>query len=300
MEMKQKLEEQKRGLDFKDSQLFFEKSKNLRLRIRERSLREQLTEYMYARRGSLTEVCHDLEKASEKGLLKDKRKLNGLLESVAHNFHVTKNGRRYSCSPKLFMEVLLLWRGPGIATFAASNLCGPEINSTYRWRNQHRVSLADGIVQSNFKILGTIYKDAMSNIQVKNVPVLAAEDETAAISQVSFYSEATDELLGFCGVDGADHKCLDKFTVVVGNGEQGYNAIVNTFSDCKICSFARAIILNPLHPNLPRLTVLTMPTCKKLNTEFVFHQWQEIERLSEQELEDIIRPLIGRSSDGDS
>lgn len=76
----------------------------------------------------------------------------------------------------------------------------------------------------------------MSNIQVKNVPVLAAEDETAAISHVS-YSEATDEVLGFCGVDGAD-QCLDKFTVVVGNGEQGYNAIVNAFSDCKIGSFA--------------------------------------------------------------
>lgn len=85
-------------------------------------------------------------------------------------------------------------------------------------------------MQSNFKILGTLYKDAMSNVQVKNVPVLASEDETAAISQVS-YSEATDELLGFCGVDGADHKSLDKFTVVVGNGEQQYNAIVNAFSD---------------------------------------------------------------------
>jgi len=136
----------------------------------------------------------------------------------------------------------------------------------------------------------------MSNIQVKNVPVLAAEDETAAISHVS-YSEATDEVLGFCGVDGAD-QCLDKFTVVVGNGEQGYNAIVNAFSDCKLVHL-QAIILNPLHPNLPRLTVLTMPTCNKFNTEFVFHQWQEIERLYEQELKDIIRPLIGHSSDGD-
>jgi len=145
MEMKQKLEEWKRRLDFKDLQLFFEKSKNLRLRIRQRSLREQLTEY--ARRGSLKEVCHDLEKVSEKGLLKDKRTLNGLLESVAHNFHVLKNGRRYSCSLKIFMEVLLMWRGLGIATFAASNLCGPEIHSTYRWRNQHCVSLADGKVQ---------------------------------------------------------------------------------------------------------------------------------------------------------
>ena len=50
-EMKQKLEEQRQKLDHKDSQLFFEKSENLRLRIRQRNLREQLTEY--SRRGSM-------------------------------------------------------------------------------------------------------------------------------------------------------------------------------------------------------------------------------------------------------
>ena len=114
--MKQKLEEQKQRLDFKDSQLFFEKSKNLRLRIRQRSLREQLTEY--ARCGSVKAVCHALDKASEKGLLEDKRTLNGLLESVSRNFHVMKNGRCYSCSPKLFMEVLLMWGGS-----ADCNIC---------------------------------------------------------------------------------------------------------------------------------------------------------------------------------
>ena len=46
--------------------------------------------------------------------------------------------------------------------------------------------------------------------------------------------------------------------------------------------------------------MLTMPTCNKLNTEFLFHQWQAIERLYEQELEGVIGPLIGHSSDGDS
>ena len=69
-----------------------------------------------------------------------------------------KNGRRHSCSLKLFMEVLLMSGVLRIATFVASNLCGREIHSIYRWRNQHRVSLADGIVQSNFKILGTYTK----------------------------------------------------------------------------------------------------------------------------------------------
>ena len=43
-----------------------------------------------------------------------------------------------------------------------------------------------------------------------------------------------------------------------------------------------------------------MPTCNRFDTEFVYRQWQEIERLFEGELEATLGPLIGHSSDGDS
>ena len=284
-EMQQKLKEQKEKLDYKESQLFFLKSKNLRLRMRKRSLDEKLAEF--ARRGSMKAICHNLDKAAQNGYLKDRNTLVGVLQTVARNFHVEKNGRRYQSSFKLFLEVLLLWGGPRVATFVAINLCGPEIHSIYRWRNQHLVHLDGGFEENNFKVLGKLYKEAMSNLGVKHVPVLAAEDETAILGQIS-YSERTDELLGFCGVTGADHKCLDYFTVV------------NAFNEYKIGPFARAIILNPLHPKLPRIPVLIMLTCNRFDHEFVFRQWQTVERLYEKELQDIVGPLIGHSSDGDS
>ena len=287
-EMQQKLKEQKEKLDDKESQLFFLKSKNLRLRMRKRSLDEKLAEF--ARRGSMKAICHNLDKAAQNGYLKDRNTLVGVLQTVARNFHVEKNGRRYQSSFKLFLEVLLLWGGPRVATFVAINLCGPEIHSIYRWRNQHLVNLDGGFDENNFKVLGKLYKEAMNNLGVKHVPVLAAEDETAILGQIS-YSERTDELLGFCGVTGADHKCLDYFTVVVGNGEQGYNTIVNAFNEYKIGPFARAIILNPLHPKLPRIPVLIMPTCNRFDHEFVFRQWQTVERLLRKGTSRHCRPL---------
>lgn len=77
--------------------------------------------------------------------------------------------------------------------------------------------------------------------------------------------------------------------------------IVNAFDQYKIGTFGRAILLNPLHPNLPRIAVLTMPTCNKFDhTMMVYRQWQDVERLYEQELKEIVGPLIGHSSDGDS
>ena len=220
-----------------------------------------------------------------------------MLEAVSRNLHAEKNGKQYH--PLLFLEVLLMLGGPRIATFVAINLGGPEIHSIYRWRNQHRVDISGGIQESNLKKLGPLYKEAMANITSSSVPVLAAEDETAIIGHVTYHQDR-DELLGFCGVNGQHHACLDHFAVKVGDGEEGFTNIINAFKEYKIGTFGRAILLNPLHPNLPRIAVLVMPTCNKFDHHFVYQQWQEVKRLYDQELKHIVGPLIGNSSDGDS
>ena len=238
-----------------------------------------------------------------------------MLETVSRNLHVEKNGKRYH--PSLFLKVLLMMGGPRIAIFVAINLGGPEIHSIYRWRNQHRIIVPEkplwggnkkyvcmyvdsgGIQESNFKKLGPLYKEAMANITSSSVPVLAAEDETAIIGHVT-YHQHRDELLGFCGVNGQHHACLDYFALKVENGEKGFTNIVNAFKEYKIGTFGRAILLNPLHPNLPHIAVLVMPTCNKFDHHFVYQQWQEVERLYDQEFKNIVGPPIGNSSDGNS
>ena len=40
-------------------------------------------------------VCHNLQKAVDSRLLDDKQTLTGVLTTVARNFHIQKNGRRY-------------------------------------------------------------------------------------------------------------------------------------------------------------------------------------------------------------
>ena len=296
-EMVEKLKEQKEKLDRKNDQLFFATSSAIRLRIRAGSLRDKLREY--SRRGSVKAICFKLQRAADLGLLNDKTTLMAMLETVSRNLHVEKNGKRYRPSFKLFLEVLLMLGGPRIATFVAINLGGPEIHSIYRWRNQHRVDISGGIQESNLKKLGPLYKEAMANITSSSVPVLAAEDETAIIGHVTYHQDR-DELLGFCGVNGQHHACLDHFAVKVGDGEEGFTNIINAFKEYKIGTFGRAILLNPLHPNLPRIAVLVMPTCNKFDHHFVYQQWQEVKRLYDQELKHIVGPLIGNSSDGDS
>ena len=174
------------------------------------------------------------------------------------------------------------------------------MHSIYRWHSQHRVALNGGIPLKNFKKLACVYENVMKIHGLLSVLVLAAEDETAIIGQVT-YNEGKDEVLGFCGVNGDHHyQCLDSFCVPVGDGEEGYKAITSAFNSYKIGTFAQAIILNPLHPKLPRLPVLIMATCNKFDSDFVFRQWPGVQRLYEAEIEPIVGPLIGNSSDGDS
>ena len=66
-------------------------------------------------------ICHDLEKASEPGLLKV---LKDFLTTI--NLHVKQKGKRYEAYKKLFFEAVLVRGGPRLVTFVASNLFGPE------------------------------------------------------------------------------------------------------------------------------------------------------------------------------
>ena len=91
---------------------------------------------------------------------------------------------------KLFLEVVMPLGGPRLATF--------EVHFLYRWRNQHLVHLEGGIQEVNFKAMKEVYGEAMKKLGLASVLVLAAEDKTAIIRQVS-YKGSTDELFGFCG-----------------------------------------------------------------------------------------------------
>ena len=219
-----------------------------------------------------------------------------LLESTARNFHKKKQGKRYKSTVKEFYEVIIYWGGPRLASFVAANLLGPEFHSFYRWRNSKLVLLGGGITEQNFKVIAELYKETIGKIGCGKVPVVLCEDETAIIKEV-VYIQKSDELWGFCGVAGED-QCLDNFVTFVGEGEAGYDAITTAFQDYEIGSYARALILNPLHKMLPKIPVFIMPTCNRFKHRMVYQQWEQTKRFYDSHVLDIMGLLIGNSSDG--
>ena len=149
------------------------------------------------------------------------------------------------------------------------------------------------------KEIGKLYLTIREQLGIEKVPIMLAEDETAIKKEVS-YHQGKDELLGFCGrktVIPSDHECMVLAPIVVGDD---YEALVRCFEENEIGSLARVILINPLHPQLPRLPIFIKPTCNKFIHHTVFAQWEQLDLLYKEHVEGSLGPLIGHSSDGDS
>ena len=59
-------------------------------------------------------------------------------------------------------------------------------------------------------------------------------------------------------------------------------------------------MVNLLHVSLPRLVLVESCTCNCFDATWVKQQWNRIESLWNKECTNIVGPIIGHASDGDS
>ena len=224
-------------IEEKRSYRFFEKSKTARLKIRVRSLQEDIQEYLA--RGNVKGICANLVKADGMGRLNEGDFLFNFLQSVTQNLNRKCQGKRYSNSSKLFYEALLYMGGPRIVGFVAANFQGPHTHTVNLWHQESlkNVSLKCSIYEEDFIKLAAVYAEYTK--VTGRVPVGLAEDETAIIKRVT-YSQVDDSLLGFCGPK-ENHRCHADFKVFVGNGVQGFENITTAFENIKVANYAKVV-----------------------------------------------------------
>ena len=277
-ELLKKACQQSKRIDELSDHLFLRKSTAVRLKIRRELLKEKLSKY--ASTGDMKAVAHKLVVAANDGKLKKKQVLSDMLQTVAHNLHRQPKGRRYNKSVQEFYEVLLILGGPRLARFVAENLDGPGINTMYHWRQMNSLKLKTHVCESNMLQFIELYKNCKQKHGINHrVPVLTAEDETAIKAVVSYAQES----------DGT-HNCLLDKRIEIGDNENSYNGL----------DYARVILLNPLHLSFPRVVLWLTPTCNRFTHADVERQWKIILKAYKKELESILGPLIGQSSDGDA
>lgn len=86
----------------------------------------------------------------------------------------------------------------------------------------------------------------------------------------------------------------------MGEGDVGFNKIIDAFDNFVVGHQARCVIVNPLIVGFPRLCILATATCNKFDAGWVRCQWEKLETLRTTHCLVAVGPLLGHASDGDS
>ena len=194
-------------------------------------------------------------------------------------------------------------------------------NRTVEQWGKNPTSFRSGVVAANFKAAGEILLLAKAAAGIKGpVPVQLAEDETG-IEQKIEWDPRTDTTEGFCGLHSCVsvqqcrqrikrqeagactrvHQCSSDPAFVMGLDPDAFERTKANCAKRRPASYARALVLNPADPRLPRVVVALIPTCNAFSAaEYVAPQWETAERLYNEHIKDHLGPLVGHASDGDA
>lgn len=249
-------------------------------------------------RKDVLSVCNNILAAHRTNAFGGKPALWDFLRDVANNLNRQKQGHRFSNNSKSFCQAMKVYGGRRMCDLFSLNFAAPSY-STVKRENIKGVRFVAGEHPLIFQSVARIYREAKNAHGVTGpVPIILAEDETKVKARITWEPQF-DVLAGFCG-SKINHKCVVDFKPYVGEGNTGYENILDAFRGDKIGSFARVIMVNPLHAKLPRLVLAVSCTCNCFDSCWVRSHWGRIDSLWKLHCEESVGPVVGHASDGDS
>jgi len=166
-----------------------------------------------------------------------------------------------------------------------------------------------GLKEKSFVELAKQYKPYMAKLDLERdeetgkllqyVQCEADEDETAILADLR-WSHRRDSVIGSCGTEGAHHQCNEFCSVKLGDDAATEGKINDVCDNGVRASYARLVVCNPLHPDLPALAIQLSPTCNRFDHKYVDGQWDRLQEMWDKHLTPLGLLLVGHGSDGDS
>jgi hypothetical protein len=228
-----------------------------------------------------------------------------------------KRTNRHSEKAKKFFKIIRLVGGPQVYRILEKNLDVPG-DRTLR-RDETNPPWLAGFSERNWLSIKKAYeavRDGTPGIQ--RCIVLSAEDETG-IRPEPGWCPRSDTITGLCGIECARkcekvtacrakglcdpvHQCMSyEHVFVVGSDDGAYDRIKELCETFRKGKHLRIMVLNPLDKRWPQLVCAHFDTCNAFDAaKYVNTQWRQVEVFYRKYIEDIVGPLVGFSSDGDS
>lgn len=224
--------------------------------------------------GEVRELAEIFRRCADSGAFEGRTAMLHVLMDIGKNVesvHRTgkKNGQRFSGDHKALYEMIFHIGGRLMHDFVSLNLMGPCLNTSKKEYRQVAVRF-DGTLKVETTVA---VADVLMRLKSEKgidgpVPLEISEDETAIIAQAT-YNRRSDTIDGFCGRKGPDHRC----SFDAGPSAVTYESITTAFQTLVVAKNVRLLVLNPLHPQLPRLPLAILPTCMRFDADQVFGEW---------------------------
>ena len=234
---------------------------------------------------------------------------------------VKRKGIAVDQGAKQLLRAVRLVGGEAVYNLLRANLNLPSERNV-RWDiSKHAVHFVEGMCEANIVSIAEMYKEFFLTNKIKfgTVPSMMSEDETAVIAGV-YWDAVHDVLVGLCGLlckkkcTGVKHcreveECKDthectadaQVQLVVGCDRLSYKKMWEFADANRVSTYLRLVLINPLRDGVPRLPCLMVGTCLTFTCDgYLLPQWALLEQWYDKHLREIIGPLIGHSSDGDS
>ncbi|KAL2620429.1 hypothetical protein R1flu_000634 [Riccia fluitans] len=224
----------------------------------------------FAKRKDIVRFLRNICNAHKKGAFGGKEALWEFLCDVGRNMNRATKGYWYSKSTQAIQQALFQFGGRRVVNCMSMNLLTPSLRTMKRNRSTF-IPFLLGLQDSNFEEVAKILTAAKAlHGIIGDVAMILAEDETRVKPTVRWEARH-DTLIGFYG-DKDNHVCKMGLEVEVGSGESGYSKIVESFEQKIQGSYARVVIVNPLHEKLPRLIVYASVTCNSFIASWLVYK----------------------------
>jgi hypothetical protein len=274
-------------------------------RARARTLAEKLGEM--SARGEIKQLFDYILRCERAGKFEERKVLFDFISDMLRSLALTdadtgrrSNNMRWSSSTLRVFACIKLLGGPKLNRFFAATLEAPSASTISRTLAQTKLHLPVGPDAGVFKQIGEVYGELKRLLGITGpVPFELSEDETGVQVGATLCAR-TNTIRDFCGAIGVNHCCDESCSVFIGGREVAYEQIVQAFKTRKRSTSMRLLVVNPIHPELPKFAISAHGTCNGFSAAFIANSWRGVRELSAQHLEGPLGPLIGHASDGDA
>ena len=207
---------------------------------------------------------------------------------------------RWHESSKAIFAVLLKQGGPKTWRFLHETLEAPAESTVRALFRKDKVHYETGVSDRLFEAVGKLYERAKAAANITEPVAYEIQADETTVPGASEYNQRLDSLVGTCGNKGEFHQCDVDASIVIGEGGDAYEKILQAHRTQQLAGYLSIAIIVPLCKKLPSIVICAFATCNRFTAEWVRRLWQRIEAGVAQFVSPILGPFEGHGSDGDA